>query len=130
MPTRTQKRVAGDTKLKPELTYENCFYIETFVIIHHMNTAYTRIGWNQMMKEVMFRDTNYRSFGPLREKTYPVSILHKSIAGRYQPVRVADGLITDRCRFIKNASWVRSGNEGSNQPAHLLSLISLRSLHE
>ena len=38
----------------------------------------------------------------------PASILHKSIAGRYRPVRVADGPITDRCRFIKNASWVLS----------------------
>ena len=37
---------------------------------------------------------------------YPVSILYKSIAGRYRPVRVADGPITARCRFIKNASWV------------------------
>ena len=36
----------------------------------------------------------------------PVSILHKSIAGRYRPVRVAEGPITARCRFIKNASWV------------------------
>ena len=36
----------------------------------------------------------------------PVSILHKSLAGRYWPVRVTDGLITARCRFIKNASWV------------------------
>ena len=35
-----------------------------------------------------------------------VSILYKSIAGRYRPVRVADGPITARCRFIKNASWV------------------------
>ena len=35
----------------------------------------------------------------------PVSILHKSIAGRYRPVWVADGPITARCRFIKNASW-------------------------
>ena len=35
----------------------------------------------------------------------PASILHKSIAGRYRPVRVADGPITARCRFIKNASW-------------------------
>ena len=35
----------------------------------------------------------------------PVCILHKSIAGRYRPVRVADGSITARCRFIKNASW-------------------------
>ena len=35
----------------------------------------------------------------------PVSILHKSIAGRYRPVREADGPITARCRFINNASW-------------------------
>ena len=37
--------------------------------------------------------------------TVPVSILYKSIAGRYRPVRVADGPITARYRFIKNASW-------------------------
>ena len=30
----------------------------------------------------------------------PASILHKSIAGRYRPVRVADGPITARYRFI------------------------------
>ena len=35
----------------------------------------------------------------------PVSILYKSIAGRYRPARVADGPITARYRFIKNASW-------------------------
>ena len=35
----------------------------------------------------------------------PVSILHKSIAGRYRPVRIADGPITARCRFMQNASW-------------------------
>ena len=38
-------------------------------------------------------------------KDDPVSILHKSTAGRYRPVRVADGPIMARCRFIKNASW-------------------------
>ena len=32
-------------------------------------------------------------------------ILYKSIAGRYRPVRVADGPITARYRFIKDASW-------------------------
>ena len=37
----------------------------------------------------------------------PVSILYKSIAGRYRPISVADGPITARYRFIKNASWVR-----------------------
>ena len=35
----------------------------------------------------------------------PVGILYKSIAGRYRPVRVADGPITACYRFIKNASW-------------------------
>ena len=35
----------------------------------------------------------------------PASILYKSIAGRYRPVRVADGPITARYRFIKNAYW-------------------------
>ena len=35
----------------------------------------------------------------------PVSIPYKSIAGRYRPVRVADGPITARYGFIKNANW-------------------------
>ena len=35
----------------------------------------------------------------------PLSIPYKSIAGRYRPVRVADGPITARYRFIKNARW-------------------------
>ena len=37
---------------------------------------------------------------------YPVSILHKSIAGRYRPASVGDGQLAARCRFIKNAGWV------------------------
>ena len=40
----------------------------------------------------------------------PVSILYKSIAGCYRPVRVADGPITVRYRFIKNASWVNTSS--------------------
>ena len=40
----------------------------------------------------------------VKTSLYPVSILYKSITGRYY--RVADGPITARCRFIKNASWV------------------------
>ena len=39
---------------------------------------------------------------------YPGSILYKSIAGRYRPVRIADGPITVCFRFIKNATWVGS----------------------
>ena len=38
-------------------------------------------------------------------RNIPASILYKSTAGRYRPVRVADGPITARYRFIKNASW-------------------------
>ena len=30
----------------------------------------------------------------------PVSILRKSISGRHRPVRVADGPMTARCRFM------------------------------
>ena len=37
---------------------------------------------------------------------FPICFLYKSIADRYRPVRVADGLITTRYIFIKNASWV------------------------
>ena len=39
----------------------------------------------------------------------PVSILYKPIADRYRPVRVADGPITARYRFLKNTSWDVSG---------------------
>ena len=39
----------------------------------------------------------------------PVNILYKSIADRYRPVMVADGPITARYRFIKNASWALLG---------------------
>ena len=45
----------------------------------------------------------YKSAGWMANSS--VSILYKSIAGRYWPVRVADGPITARYRFIKNASW-------------------------
>ena len=38
-------------------------------------------------------------------KTTPVSILYKSIAGGYRPLRVADKQIMARYRFLKNASW-------------------------
>ena len=39
------------------------------------------------------------------KRLHPASILYKSVAGRYRPVRVADGPITARYRFIKNAYW-------------------------
>ena len=39
----------------------------------------------------------------LKQTRYPASILYKSTAIRYRPVRVADRPIAARCRFIKNA---------------------------
>ena len=38
-------------------------------------------------------------------ESHPVSILHKSMAGHYRPVKIADEPITARCRFMKKASW-------------------------
>ena len=41
-----------------------------------------------------------------KNSSSPVTILYKSIAGRYRPVSYPDGPITARYRFIKNADWV------------------------
>ena len=35
----------------------------------------------------------------------PVGILYKSTVGRYRPVRIPDGPIMARFRYIKNAIW-------------------------
>ena len=37
------------------------------------------------------------------QSSFPTSFLYKSIAGRFRPVRVTDGPITTRYRFITNA---------------------------
>ena len=55
----------------------------------------------------------------------PVSILYKSIAGRYRPVRVADGPITARCRFVENASWVSSSASPSYDSFSFLNTLNL-----
>ena len=55
-----------------------------------------------MLNRIYLKYSNFLTSNPFR--TIPVSILYKSIVGRYRPVRVADGPITARCRFIKNAS--------------------------
>ena len=53
----------------------------------------------------------------------PVSILYKSIAGRYRPVRVADGPIAVRYRFIKNASWDNADRDQTVPEQFDLSLL-------
>ena len=59
----------------------------------------------------------------------PGSILHKSITGRYRPVRVADGPIMARFRFIKNASWVKAytvtTKDDKYQPGYMTSNINV-----
>ena len=57
----------------------------------------------------------------------PLSILHKSTAGRYWPVRVADGPITARYRFIKNASWTETSGYNFLFDVMQLGTRSLRS---
>ena len=61
----------------------------------------------QEIIEIVFlvnrKEGNYQEW--VHVPNTPVSILYKSTAGRYRPVRVADGPITARYRFLKNASW-------------------------
>ena len=42
----------------------------------------------------------FDKFGISYSHPFPVSILRKSISGRHRPVRVADGPMTARCRFM------------------------------
>ena len=60
-----------------------------FVLVHFMTESYSFSLYSVVQIQMY----------------HPVSILYKSIAGRYRPVRVADGPITARYRFIKNAGW-------------------------
>ena len=54
---------------------------------------------------IKYEDNDRREKSENQKGVDQVSILYKSIAGRYRPIRVADGPITARCRCIKNASW-------------------------
>ena len=54
--------------------------------------------------------------------SFPASILYKSTAGRYRPVRAADGPITARCRFLKNAYWIISSSFGPSWLWHFLGI--------
>ena len=62
------------------------------IIIAHLEHSSEKLKQHKQNLEI-FCFKNYN----------PASILYKSTAGRYRPVRVADGPIAARCRFIKNA---------------------------
>ena len=75
-----------------------------------LSPSFGGVGWlwclivslfNYLIKSVPIKNNNNEDV-----EVYPASILYKSTAGRYRPVRVADGPITARRRFIKNAYWV------------------------
>ena len=66
--------------------YQMGEYLRQFPYCHIFWTRYCLGQWNTALN--------------------PVSILYKSIAGRYRPVSYPDGPITAHYGFTKNASWV------------------------
>ena len=74
-----------------------------------MNSIYTSIN---PLSRNLGPVSLYRFLNTPTTLTPTLSILHKSIAGHYRPVRVADEPITARCRFIKNASCDRHNWDG------------------
>ena len=67
---------------------------------HHILPIHIKAEFQQS-NTLIYLDIDYWT------STHPVSILYKSITGRYRPGRVADGPIMARYRFVKNASWER-----------------------
>ena len=68
----------------------------------HTVCMYAKIGLKSL-QEYSADDRNRRHFQ--MQVFLPVSILYKSIEGRYRPVSYPDGPRTGRYRFIKNAYW-------------------------
>ena len=95
-PANTQRRrnfVTTSLQRRVAATSRRCSDVVTTLLKHCVFAGYT---------------CQSKYFGQIRYKfkSCPVNILYKSIAGHYRPVRVADGPVTARYRFIKNASWV------------------------
>ena len=84
-------------------------------------TAYLQWNKKQNYEQSLTKQLTYQLDNICNSQTslivdlteYPASILYKSTAGRYRPVRVADGPIAARCRFIKNAYRVDTSGEFS-----------------
>ena len=84
------------SKLMSKYTYANAY---------RWNKLYMRCLLN---RPTIKNSENARAL-PKHQKKDIATILHKSIASRYRTVRVADGPITARYRFIINASWGEMG---------------------
>ena len=84
-------------------------YLNRRVFVMEDLVLVKRGGWGQSLGVSLVCQVSavHRSLftPPLGVNGNPVSILYKSIAGRYRPVRLADGPITARYIFIKDASW-------------------------
>ena len=61
---------------------------------------------SRRIQDFLTVNVKVKATGQFVRSICPASILYKSIAGRYRPVRIADGPITARYRFIKNPYWV------------------------
>ena len=78
-------------------------YCDPFNI--HSNN-FISINYSGSLNDIVLPTYTLSNCSRLQPFTIPLtSILNKSIAGRYQPVRVTDGPITACYRFIKNVYW-------------------------
>ena len=84
----------------------NSLFPNEVIILHAEPTKHNSKTTNRTKHENNPEASSNKALHITNNKHYPVSILYKSIAGCYRPVRVADGLKTARYRLIENASWV------------------------
>ena len=70
------------------LSHNNCLLRSRRVFV------WVKMGTNAAAA-ILYGDSSFKD-----TMSFPVSILHKSIVGRYRPVRVANGPITARYMFM------------------------------
>ena len=91
---------------KPRHRDRLCIYVESSTLSLLPYTCSWNVGLTLSILVPVVQSIVNLTSSLMANSIYPVSILYKSIAGRYRPVSVADGPITARYGFIKNASWV------------------------
>ena len=82
-------------------------------------------SWRKYKKRYQYFLVTKMPYLKLNSSIIPVSIFYKFIASRYRPVRVADGPITARYRFIKTASWYSYSQDGSLATSRISTLFLL-----
>ena len=85
------------------------FFFFFFFLLNAALSIEQRYQWQLSFLKHFIYGVQWQKYFRRSEQTYAgcirISILHKSIAGRYRPIRVAEGAITARFRFIENARW-------------------------